>query len=238
MIPKTIHCCWFGGPKTALAERCRRSWALQAPGWDVREWDVAQAKALKDLPGYGFFKDAIAARRWAMASDWLRMAALWREGGVYLDYDVELVAGLDGLCEDGAWVASEWTVSGATWMNPGSGIALEKNSPVARTMLEAYGRVVFDAGRKMMPFINERLQEAMRTSGGLLRILPPEVMSPIGTDGKIRRTAATCAIHRYAMSDSGWTRRLARWLAWHGMGGILKFLRMFVIGPGLLRFVL
>jgi len=225
MIPKIVHCCWFGGPKTRLAERCRRSWALYALDWKVCEWDVARAEALKGLPGYGFFVDAIAAHRWAMASDWLRMAALWREGGVYLDYDVELVAGLDGLCEGGAWVASEWTVTGTSWLNPGSGIALEKSSPLAWAMLEAYGRVGFDAGREMMPFINEWMRAAMRTSGGPIRILPPEVMSPLGTDGKDRRTLATCGIHHYAMSDSGWKRRLARWIAWHGMGGLLNRIR-------------
>ena len=217
MIPKKIHCCWFGGPKTPLAERCMASWRRFAPGWEIVEWNEESVRGKREKGrGWGeedgavFFEAAIAAKKWAMASDWLRMMALHEEGGVYLDFDVELVAPIDRL-PDGEWVAGEWTASGGVWMNPGGGIALEKGSAVARHMLDAYARLAFDPKREMMPWINAQLGETN------LRVLDPEVMSPIGTDGKPQSTEHTVAVHHYAMSWATKRRKFARWLSWHGM---------------------
>ena len=157
-----------------------------------------------------FFEAALAAGKWAMASDWLRMKVLCEEGGIYLDFDVELVATVDRL-PDGEWVSGEWTANGGVWMNPGGGIALEKGSAVARHMLEAYESLRFDPKFEMMPWINARLAETG------LRTLDPEVMSPIGMDGKLRSTERTVAVHHYAMSWASPWRRFLQWMSWHGM---------------------
>ena len=218
MIPRIIHCCWFGAPKTMLAEKCIASWRKFAPGWEIREWDEEKAmsrwKGQDVRDGFVFFEAAIKARRWAMASDWLRMKALYDEGGIYFDCDSELVAPIDCLPE-GEWVSGEWTANGGTWMNPGSGIALGKGSAVARHMLDAYANLPFDPKREMMPWINVRLGETG------VRVLDPEVTSPIGVDGKVRRTDRTVAIHWYAMSWTGPKQRILRWLSWHGMRGAI-----------------
>ena len=218
MIPKIVHCCWFGGPKTKLAEKCLASWRRFAPGWEIREWNEESVGGglceAGGVDGRDFFEAAIAAKKWAMASDWLRMKVLHEEGGIYLDLDSELVAPIDRL-PDGEWVAGEWTASGEVWMNPGGGIALEKGSAVARHMLDAYANLPFDPKREMMPWINARLGEAS------LRVLDPEVMSPIGTDGKTRTTGRTVAIHWYAMSWATKRRKFARWLSWHGLRGVV-----------------
>jgi len=206
MIPKIIHCCWFGGPKTELAKKCRASWERFAPDWEIREFVLS-----RDHPP--FVTDALAAKKWAVASDWARMKALYDEGGVYLDYDVELVRPIDGLPE-GEWVSGEWTAMGGVWMNPGGGIALEKGSSVARGMLERYERLDFDPKRVMMEWINESLGAAAGEKG--LTVLPPEIMSPIGVDGRLRRTEKTVAIHWYAMSWASPKQKVLQWLSWHG----------------------
>lgn len=84
MVPKIIHCCWFGGPKTKLALRCRASWEKYAPDWEIREFQLPES-----LPT--FVVEAVRRKKWAVVSDWARMRALYDFGGVYLDYDVELV---------------------------------------------------------------------------------------------------------------------------------------------------
>ena len=213
-MTRIIHCCWFGGPKTRLAEKCLASWRKFAPGWEIKVWDEGNVR--RDLCGPGggdgreFFEAAIAAKKWAMASDWLRMKALYEEGGIYLDLDVELVAPIDRL-PNGEWVSGEMTANGGVWMNPGGGIALEKGSSVARHMLDAYAGLEFDPRREMMPWINARLAEVD------LRTLDPEVMSPIEIDGIARKTERTVAVHWYAMSWATPMRRVMRWLSWHGM---------------------
>lgn len=216
MIPKIIHCFWAGGPKTKLAEKCLASWCRFAPDYEIREWNLSNLSSFSD-----FFRDAVAARKWAMASDWARMAVLKEHGGIYLDLDVELVAPI-GRLPRGEWVAGEWTPRGEVWMNPGSGIALEKDSPVAVDMLEKYARLEFDPHREMMVWINESLKRGER--GERLRVLEPEVMSPIGIDGKLHRTEKTVGVHWYAMSWASPSRRLSKWLSWHGLRPIVDFM--------------
>lgn len=224
MVPKIIHCFWAEGPKTKLAEKCLASWRKFAPDWEIREWnleslgvDESRSHTEDEIPS--FVWKAVAARKWAMVSDWARMRVLKEFGGIYLDLDVELVKPISEL-PDGEWVAGEWTANGGTWMNPGSGIALEKDSPVAVGMLEKYARLEFDPNREMMTWINEGLK-GLRSLIGLrglksLEVLDPEVMSPIGVDGKIRRTERTVGIHWYAMSWASPKRKIAKWLSWHG----------------------
>ena len=203
MVPKIIHCCWFGGSKTKLARKCRASWEKFASDWEIREFSLPQ-----DVPS--FVAAALAAKKWAVVSDWARMRALHDAGGVYLDYDVELVRPFNPPA--GEWVAGEWTASGGVWMNPGSGIALEKDSPIARHMLDAYEKTVFDPQREMMPWINDRLKECV----GSLPVLAPEVLSDVETKGDVHVTEATLGIHHYALSWGGPKRKILQWLSWHG----------------------
>jgi len=223
IMNRTIHCCWFGGKKTALAQKCRASWAAWCPDWTIREWNEENVGELAEIPGFDFFQAAATAKKWAAASDWVRMAALWKEGGVYLDYDVELVRSPDGLCRDGEWVSSEWTVDGGVQVNPGGGIALEAQSPIAAFMLNAYAMTEFDARREMMPFIVGNLAAASQKCVGL-RVLLPEVMNPIDVRGVCHRTDQTVGIHHYAMSWASPQRQVAKWLSWHGMRGVVEFL--------------
>ena len=214
MIPNTIHCCWLGsGPKTALAEKCRGSWRKFAPGWEIREWTAADLAALDPPP---FVDEAMRRGKWAFAADWLRFAALAAEGGVYLDYDVELVR---PLVVDGEFVAGQWLPGGKVGMEPAV-LALEKGSAVAAAMLEAYRGASFDAVRT----VGERLGEALNVNGLSVKVLPPEVFCPIDVDGTLRATDATIGVHHYATAWAGPVRRFARWLSWHGMRGAVDAL--------------
>ena len=210
MVPKIIHCCWFGGPKTRLAQKCRASWARFAADWEVREF------VLPPEPP-AFVADALKAKKWAVVSDWARMRALYDTGGVYFDCDVELVKPF--APPEGEWVSGEWTALGGVWMNPGSGLALEKGSAIARHMLEAYARTAFDPARQMMPWINARLAE---TADGL-KVLDPEILSPIDTNGRLHLTDRTLGIHHYALSWGGPVRKCLQWLSWHGCRGLVDF---------------
>ena len=140
MIPKIIHCFWAGGPKTRLAKKCLASWKTFAPDYEIREWTLADLPVAQ-LPA--FCQEAIRRKRWAFASDVIRMHALKECGGIYLDCDVELVRPIAEL-PAGEWVAGEWTVSGKVGANPGSGIALEKDSPVAQDVLDHYARTPYN----------------------------------------------------------------------------------------------
>lgn len=214
MIPRTIHCCWLGGGrKTALAEKCRASWERFAPGWRVKEWD---RESFMHLDPPAFARDAVAAGKWAFAADWLRFAALHREGGVYFDYDMELVAPFDA---EAPFVAGQFLPGGRSGPEPAA-MALEKGSAVAEAMLGEYAAMPFG----IKETAGEILSRVLARGGLSLAVAEKEVFSPVDTEGRLHITEKTVGIHRCAMSWAGRPRRVARWMSWHGMRRVVDAL--------------
>ncbi len=84
-IPKTIHYCWLSGEKLPPdAVECMDSWKRQMPEYTLVLWDMNKF----DINSHPFVKDACSAKKWAFASDYIRLYALYTEGGIYLDTDV------------------------------------------------------------------------------------------------------------------------------------------------------
>ena len=233
MIPKIIHCCWFGGKKTRLAQRCLASWRKFAPAWEVREWDIKTLRrefGAEDLGGRvtlpDFVEQALAVRQWAFAADWARFAVLECFGGAYFDFDEELVASIDHL-DKTEWGAAEWLIDGSARVNPGAGIALGKGSPIAKAMLEYYAAHGLDCKTTVGEILENILHcstiNLQPSSCSLTFCLPPEVFSPIDCKGRIHRTANTLGIHHYAMSWAPWWRKALQWLSWHGGRPLVDF---------------
>ena len=216
-MQKVIHCIWLNGEKTRLAQKCRASWERFAPGWKIVEHGRDEIERQAGVPAY--VTAALAEKKWAFASDWLRFVVLEREGGLYLDYDVELVASLDRLPE-GEWIAAEWLKHGEWGYNPGSGIALEAHSDLAKRMLAHYASAVFGTAKTVGDIMSEILGAPETTQA--IKVLEPEVMSPTDWHGKVHRTDATVGIHHYALSWIGWPRRIARWLSWHHLDWVVQ----------------
>lgn len=85
MIPKTIHYCWLSGErKPRLIQQCIDSWSRVMPEYAIKCWD----KNSFDCDSVPFVRDAVAAKKYAFAADYIRLYALYTEGGVYLDSDV------------------------------------------------------------------------------------------------------------------------------------------------------
>lgn len=95
-IPKVIHYIWVGGkpfPKTV--ERCIESWKQFAPDYELKLWSEENA------PMHHPYARAMYAKgKWAFVSDYIRFWALEREGGVYLDTDMEILRPIDAFLSD------------------------------------------------------------------------------------------------------------------------------------------
>ena len=85
MIPKVIHYCWFGrGEKSELIKKCMASWSRVLPEYTLKEWNEDNF----DIASVPFVKEAYEHRKWAFVSDYVRLHALYHDGGVYMDTDV------------------------------------------------------------------------------------------------------------------------------------------------------
>ncbi len=89
--PQKVWTYWEG-TKTDLIKMCFASWQKHLPDWDICFLDERSALEM-DLP---------RPRRWAelsatARSDSLRLALLWRFGGVWMDASIILTANLDWI---------------------------------------------------------------------------------------------------------------------------------------------
>ncbi len=93
-IPKIIHYVWFGQqPKSNLILRCISSWKENCPDYEIREW----SEATFDVHSHAFTEKMYARKKWAFVADYVRLHALYTEGGVYLDTDMLLLQKIDEL---------------------------------------------------------------------------------------------------------------------------------------------
>lgn len=92
MIPKKIHYIWLGDkPKTDLVLKCIASWEKFLPDYEIIEWNDDDLTNINN----DYVSEAISAKKWAFASDYLRLYALYHQGGIYLDTDVQITNSLN-----------------------------------------------------------------------------------------------------------------------------------------------
>ncbi|MCL1945226.1 MAG: hypothetical protein FWF56_05445 [Firmicutes bacterium] len=93
-IPKKIHYVWLGGGELSdLHKRCIATWSEICPDYEIIRWDESNY----DVNINPLVVNAISAKNWALAADYIRVDVLHRYGGIYLDTDVELVKSFDHL---------------------------------------------------------------------------------------------------------------------------------------------
>jgi mannosyltransferase OCH1-like enzyme len=87
MIPKILHRVWLGDqPEPENFQRWHRRLRVLNPDWSIVTWDEGSLKALGIERGelVDMWPSSLAAQ-----SNAVRLAAVWKFGGVYLDCDVE-----------------------------------------------------------------------------------------------------------------------------------------------------
>jgi mannosyltransferase OCH1-like enzyme len=89
-IPKKIHYCWLGdNPLPELTKSCMETWKEYLPDYEIKLWNEA------NMPNNQYMHDMLKNKQYAFASDYLRFYALYHEGGIYLDTDMEIIKSLD-----------------------------------------------------------------------------------------------------------------------------------------------
>ena len=87
MIPKIIHYCWFSeDPYPPKIAECIASWEKHMPDYQIKRWSAENF----DINSVKLVHDAVKQKKWAFATDYIRLHALYNEGGIYLDSDILL----------------------------------------------------------------------------------------------------------------------------------------------------
>ena len=207
MIPKKIHYCWFGrGEKPATVRRCMDSWHKYLPDYEFVEWTEDSF----DIDSYPFAREAYDKGKFAFVADVARLHALYTQGGVYLDTDVELFGSFDPVRCHQAFTGFERGRDITTGV-----IGAEKGSAWIRELLGLYeGKHFVQEDGTLDLSTNVRLitdymvhshgfvpEDSFQELDGLVTIYPGEYFSPLDPlTRKVCKTPKTVAVHHYMAS--------------------------------------
>lgn len=137
MIPKIIHYCWFSNDKKPKSiQRCIDSWSRIMPDYEIRCWDGNSF----DFDSVPFVKEAMAAKKYAFAADYIRLYALYTEGGIYLDSDVLAYQTFDSVLSNSFFCGTEAYYVGEElcFRMEAAIMGAEKGHPFVKDCLEWY----------------------------------------------------------------------------------------------------
>ena len=214
MIPKIIHYCWFGrGPMPELAIKCIESWHNHMPDYEYKLWNEDNF----DVNSVPYVKEAYEARKYAFVTDYVRLYALYTEGGVYMDTDVEVLKPYDDLLGLSGFTGYE----GSKYLPPVTGtMASEAGNLWVKEQLDAYDGIHFllEDGTMDTTTNTIRISEIMKKGGFVqngkkqvykdMHIFPVEYFCPRQTTGEILLTENTYCDHRF-MGSWDETRKLS-----------------------------
>ncbi len=223
MIPKVIHCCWFGGgKKPELVQNCMASWERHLPGYEIVEWNEDNF----DISANEYCRQAHEARKWAFVSDYTRLHVLYHHGGIYMDTDVEVLKSLYPFLGHEAFSGFE-----QPGYIPAGVIGAQPGNLWVKDHLDCYDRRTFILPNGAMDITTNvctisalsrelhglTLDESYQVLTHGVHIYPREWFSPPRIEGKWQITDNTYTIHHFAGSwitaGQRMKTRMAAWIA-------------------------
>lgn len=226
MIPKKIHYCWLSGDQyPPLIKYCIETWHKILPDYEFVLWDAKRF----DIYSVDWVREAFEAKKYAFAADYIRLYAVYREGGIYLDSDVEMLKSFNDLLKHesfigfeaatqsieaaifGAEAGCEWCAKAMEYyknkhfiMDERGGVDLSITAPniIRQSLEQVYSG--FPKSSPQNPII-------LKNKGNLI-VCPDEYFSPIKYDieksystinkmaEKYRNNSKTYCIHRFNAS--------------------------------------
>ena len=96
-VPKIIHLMWFSGDEYPDDIKiCLDTWHKVLPEYEIKVWTKEMALEC-DVP---YVREALQCRKWAFAADVIRLYALYKWGGIYMDSDVIVKKSLDDFLDN------------------------------------------------------------------------------------------------------------------------------------------
>lgn len=205
MIPKIIHYCWFGDKSLGESEfACIETWKKMLPDYRIFEWNEKNF-SLENTCEY--VKQAYSEKKWAFVSDYVRMAVLYKYGGIYLDTDVEVIRSFNPLLDENAFICSESLYSMCT-----ATIGAKKHADIILEFLRLYnnrsfvvnGKIDYSPNSKLLfNYLHDKYGYISNNNicniNKKITIYPSCYFSPLNCyTMKEFRTSNTYSIHRYS----------------------------------------
>lgn len=197
MIPKIIHYCWFGrGEMPELAKRCIDSWHEHMPDYEYKLWNEDNF----DVDAILYTKEAYDTKKYAFVSDYVRLWALEKEGGIYMDVDFKVYKPFDDLLHWNAFAGFEGSKHSPLMMGV---IASQAHGEWAKEQLDYYCDRHFikkDGSFDLttnVSFVSSKMFEQGFLQNGKeqdykdLHIFPVDYFCPRQTTGEYLRTGNT-----------------------------------------------
>ena len=188
-----------------LALKCIESWKKFMPEYEIKRWDEDNFDISSNL----YVKEAYEHRKFAFVTDYVRLYALYKEGGIYMDTDVEVVKNMTPFLHLHAFSGFESSGYVPTGM-----MASEKEGIWVRDLMSYYDdrKFVkedgsFDLTTNTSVITNYMLEKGLVMNNsfqdfeGLTTMYPSEYFCPISQDtGEISLTENSFCIHHFAGS--------------------------------------
>lgn len=205
MIPKILHYCWFGkGGKSEAMLSCMESWKKYLPDFELKEWNETNF----DVDSIKFTSQAYKRGKYAFVSDYARVCALERLGGIYFDTDMEALRSFDDLLGLNGFLGFEQdnilsmavmaSIPHASWLKE------LKSYYESKPFVRWYGRLnktpnsIVTARILQKHGVNLDDSTTFQQYGDELRIFPRDYFSPKDyKTGKSSLTENTYSIHHF-----------------------------------------
>lgn len=206
LIPKKIHYCWFGHnpiPKHLL--KFMESWKKYCPDYEIIQWDESNY----DIKKNKYMNQAYERGKWGFVPDYARLDIIYKEGGIYLDTDVELISSLDKLLNDKMFCG----FASSRLINFGLGFGACKENEIIKELRDVYEDFTFidiNGNENLTacswyehPVFEKygfKINGKYQSRDGII-LYPPEVFSPLGSSMVVSNFSAnTISIHHAELS--------------------------------------
>lgn len=185
-----------------LAQKCIESWHRYMPDYEYRLWNEDSF----DIQSVPYVKEAYESGKYAFVTDYVRLYALYTEGGIYMDTDVEVLKPYDNLMDLPGFTGYE----GSKSLPPVTGtMASEPGNAWVKEQLDSYQGVHFilPDGTLDLTTNTVRITRVMQEGGFVsdgkkqiykdMHIFPVEYFCPRQTTGEIIMTDNTYCDHHF-----------------------------------------
>ncbi|HCT5885660.1 TPA: glycosyl transferase [Proteus mirabilis] len=164
MIPKKIHYVWVGkAPKSDLVKNCITTWKEKLPDYEFIEWNE---QCISEI-NCSYLSEAYSNEKWAFVSDVIRLYALYINGGIYLDTDVEVIDSFDEFLTLDFFSCHKYH-EGNCWPITSAVMGACKENHIIKDLLELYMTLRFETKEGLDLTANtQRITEYFKTKFSL-----------------------------------------------------------------------